>query len=42
LESTDRIAAERSADNRADARGILAIFCALTAGAVLFISGWTF
>jgi hypothetical protein len=42
LESTDRIEAEREADNRADTRAILIILCALIAGAVHFMSGWTF
>jgi len=42
LESNDRIDAERAADNRADVRAILVIFCTMVAGAVLFISEWTF
>lgn len=39
---TDRIEAERAADNRVDAWAILVIFCTAIAMAVHFISGWTF
>jgi len=34
--------AERKADNRTDRLAILVIICVLVAGAVHFISGWTF
>ncbi|MFV2090220.1 MAG: hypothetical protein ACC642_06165 [Pseudomonadales bacterium] len=42
MESTDRIEAERASDNKADVIAIIVIFAALVAGAVHFISGWTF
>ncbi|MEJ2087845.1 MAG: hypothetical protein P8Y69_05115 [Gammaproteobacteria bacterium] len=42
MESSDRIEGERAADRRADVVAILVVFCALVAGAVHFISGWTF
>jgi hypothetical protein len=42
LETTDRIEAEREADRRVDAKAIFVIACTLMAGAVFFISGWTF
>jgi hypothetical protein len=42
VETSERIDAERPADQKADAWGILVIFIAIVAGAVHFISGWTF
>jgi len=42
MESSERIESEREADNRADARAIFVVFCALVLGAVHYISGWTF
>lgn len=39
---SDRIEAEREADNRIDARMILLVFISLVLGATHFISGWTF
>ena len=32
----------KEADNQADARAIVIIFCAIVAFAVFFASGWTF
>ena len=38
----DRYLAERDADRKADAWGVLIIFCALIGIALHFVSGWTF
>ena len=42
MERSERMAAERDADRKADIRAILVIFGALIAGAIHFVSGWTF
>lgn len=42
MAANDRIEAERAADRKADLWAVVAVFCALVAGAVHYISGWTF